>query len=448
MQLLVLQFVDPRQSPPRPVFNHHLGTLVALLRGEGFKVALEALPGFDADRLHQAIVHCRPQHIIAELTAGHIAAARRTLVAVAEKYHLPAVVLGPQATSRPAEAVSTPGVRALLLGEYEMSGLDYFQVVREGGDPAGLPGVWVNTDEGLVKGEPRAPIENLDELPRPERAIFDHARQVAETGELLLKSSHGCGGWCAHCCNDWYMELYGEQGPFARHRSVPALLDEIAALAEQSPQARLVRFVDHGFASDADWLGEFALEYPRRCPLPLSCHVRLTDVTPRTASALQAARCRQASVQLGCGSRFIRDEILGINISDDQILQATSLLKQAGIRLCAEVMLGNPYESEITLEETVKLVRAVAPDDVQARIFYPLPGTRAADLCAENGWISGRGEDYYWSGRSVLDMPSLPAGEINALAKRFPSLVKGQSRTGLSWLLRQISGQRKKGFLG
>jgi len=432
VQVLILQFVDPARIGGLAEFSHSIGVMSALLKADGFETALVAMPGFAPAALREAILRQRPQYVLTDLDVWNVSAARRTIGEIAQQYALPVAVFGTYATCSPEPAVSIPGVHALLRGEYEQSAAALLGAMRDGADPAGLEGVWVHTDSGLARGALRAPAP-LDSLPFPDRGLFDFGRIVRTTREAPFKVARGCPHWCAYCVNDWYSDLYGD--PPVRRRSVSHVLDEIDKVRAEWPGVENVKFYDHAFAADDAWLEEFAWEYPRRCGLPWRCHIRLIDVTERRAELLAAGGCRWTHTHLGSGSRFIREEVLAMFPSDEKIVSACRTLRAAGLRVAGEVFLGSPYESEITLEETLSLVRQAELDAVDPRVFFPAPATRAAELCEENGWISGRGDENYWLGRSVLDMPSLPAAQIDAAVTAFRSLLKRPQETALRRLL-------------
>jgi len=445
MQVLMLQFVDPTAREPLPVFRHEMGRLAAMLKDEGFGCTLVAMNGHRPDLLHRAVIEHRPQYILVELRPCSVTAARRTIVAIAERYCLPVAVFGPFATCKPARSVSIPGTRAVIPGEYVRPCVELMRAARDGADADGIAGTWVNTEDGLIKSDLPPLEEDLDAQPFPDRELFDYGRQVELTGEVEFKTSRGCPMWCAYCVNDWYMDLYAGKGEFVRRRSPGNVLEEIARTVSRYDGAQQVVFRDHCFATDEEWLGEFTSAYPHRCALPFSCHVRLESVTRRMAAMLSAGNCRQVHTHVGSGSRFIREEILSIHLSDRQIVGACRALKRAGMHIAAEVFVGSPYESEITIEETLSLLRRCDVDEVHPKVFYPIPGTRAAELCAENGWVSGRGEENYWKSQSVLDMPALSPQEINAIAARLPSLVRRSRRTTLRSLLDRLSRVPRRG---
>jgi radical SAM superfamily enzyme YgiQ (UPF0313 family) len=445
MQVLLLQFVDPTETRGLPVFSHELGVLGSRLKEHGFACRLLALRGHRSDELRRAVIEHRPRYVLAEVEPHSVAAAHRTLVELSETYSLPVGVLGVYATCRPTDALSVPGVRALVLGEYDSTALALLESVRDGADPAGIDGLWVRNEEGVVRGRLPDLRDDLDSLPAPDRELFGYERIVSATGEAHFKTSRGCRLWCAFCPNDWYMDLYEGRGTFVRRRSVGNVLHEVRRVLDRYPQARRAVFLDHHFATDADWLKAFADAWPDRCGVPFRCWVPLSGVTEAMATELSRAGCDEVHVHLGAGSRFIREEVLSIRLDDDAIVGACGVLRRAGLRVVAKVLLGCPYESEVSIEETVELAQRAEADEVRAEVFYPTPGTRTAELCGEKGWISGRGEENYWEGRSVLDMPSMPAEHIRAVASEFPRLVKGPPGN-VRGVLRKVSRTRRRGL--
>jgi radical SAM superfamily enzyme YgiQ (UPF0313 family) len=192
--------------------------------------------------------------------------------------------------------------------------------------------------------------------------------------------------------------------------------------------------------TDEPWLAEFVEAYRRKHSLPWRAHLPLAAVTPEVARLLAEGGCTRVHTHLGSGNRFIRQEVLAMKVSDAEVVRATGLLRAAGMKVAATVFVGCPYETEITLEHTVTLATQAGFDRVEGKVFYPAPGTRAAEVCRENGWLTGRGEECYWSGRSVLNMPALSAGQIEAVAEKFPSLLKRSGAAKLRKLLARHSG--------
>jgi len=58
------------------------------------------------------------------------------------------------------------------------------------------------------------------------------------------------------------------------------------------------------------------------------------------------------------------------------IREARENLRAHGIRACFFLQFGYPGEEWRDIEETIQLVREIAPDDIGVSVSYPLPGTK------------------------------------------------------------------------
>ncbi len=435
MRVLLLQFLDPRDKQGLPVFNQSLGVLSALLKQEGMEVHLEALAGHQPRKLHRAIIHRRPQWILADLNTRTYHWARRNLVTIAEKYQLPVLAAGQYATCRSARAISIPGVAALIRGPYPRAACRFLQSQDSQEPDPDIPGLWSRMDGHLLRAPLTREPPDWENLPFADRLIFQTAEQVQQSGELPFSAVLGCPQWCAYCINDWYLDLYPQSRQFVKRRDVEDLIEEIIETVATYPAARRVVFLNHAFAMDQAWLEEFAGQYPRACGLDMTCHVRLNALTPSIVSLLARANCTRVHTQIGCGSDFVRNEILTMQTSREQIAESVEMLNQAEIEISADVFIGAPYETEITIEETLDLLARLDIRDLRPKVFYPLAGTRSAELCTENGWISGHDLTGYWEQRSILDMPTLPGKLIDSIYRKLPDLLVSDRRRLLRKLL-------------
>jgi radical SAM superfamily enzyme YgiQ (UPF0313 family) len=212
--------------------------------------------------------------------------------------------------------------------------------------------------------------------------------------------------------------MYADLGVWTRRRSAESILDEIESLRQQFTGVRLVRFLDHAFALNQDWLADFLAIYRERCDLPFRCHLRANAIDATVVSGLAGAGCKLADMEIISGSDFIRNEIFTMELDEMQIRGAFELLRGAGIKTRVIVYLGSPYDSEASLEDTRALLRRIKPDTVSARPYFPWPGTAATGTCAENGWLQSRGEEQYHEDRCGIDMPACRPAAVAAFLKR------------------------------
>ncbi len=82
-----------------------------------------------------------------------------------------------------------------------------------------------------------------------------------------------------------------------------------------------------------------------------------------------------------------------------QIYDACENLRRNRIRACLFLQFGYPGEEWAEIEETIRMVRDVAPDDVGISVSYPLPGTKFHQIVS-----SQLGPKANWSDSADLSM--------------------------------------------
>jgi len=418
VRVLILQFVPDVRGRPVPRFEPKLATLLTLLKDREHDLSLLGLARFDVAAIKAALARALPQLIYADVSCVCVTAARRTFQYIQEHEFLPIVVGGEHATLDPADALSLPGVHAAAIGEPDASLVTYFERMKDPAINQVVQGVWLRDEQGLARPELPALVEDLDSLPFAERELFGYGQYVTGTGEIEIAIGRGCPQNCAYCVNDTVRQMYAERGTWVRRRSPEDVIEEIELLREKYADARIIRFLDHTFALDSDWLGEFLTLYPARCGLPFWCHVRANATSESIVRQLAQAHCRLVDVEVISGSDFIRNEIFTMELDELQIRDTFGWLRDAGIKTRAIVYLGSPYDSEASLEDTRALLRRIRPDTLSARPYYPWPGTAATETCRENGWLHSRGEDQYHQDKCGIDMPACRPDAVAAFLKR------------------------------
>jgi len=216
MRILIIQFISDTRGRPVPRFDPQLGTLAALLKRRGHELSLLGSARFDLDAIKSALARDLPQLIYADIAPVCVDPARRTLHYINEHQFLPFVAGGAYPTVDPAGCLSLPGVQAVAIGEPDASLITYLERIK---DPAGgqvVPGVWLRDEQGLVRPDMPALVENLDSLPFAERELFDYAAHIARTGQIEIAVGRGCPQQCAYCVNDWLQSIYENRGTWVR----------------------------------------------------------------------------------------------------------------------------------------------------------------------------------------------------------------------------------------
>ena len=126
-----------------------------------------------------------------------------------------------------------------ILGEGEVTVSEIVEKVSNNHDWSDVDGIAYKNAKGeMVINRPRSLIENLDELPFPNR-IFSNVPKL-----VGIASSRGCYGNCNYCSiNSFYKKCKGSK---ARRRSPENTVDEIFFLKEKY-NFEMFYFVDDNF---------------------------------------------------------------------------------------------------------------------------------------------------------------------------------------------------------
>ena len=171
----------------------------------------------------------------------------------------------------------------------------------------------------------------------------------AEYGHMaLLEVGKGCGRGCRFC-------LEGQVYRPVRHRSVAALGDTVARLA-QDPTNRRIGLVG-ACVSDYPWIGDL-LKVVEANGLELSISsLRADSLTDDLVSALARGGHRTLTVAPEAGTERLRRAIRKA-ITDEQLYTACDLVRRHGIpNLKTYFMIGQPTETVEDVEAIADLAR-------------------------------------------------------------------------------------------
>jgi len=422
-------FVYPL-SPPRPQvyrgYHHGIGHLAAMLRARGHVTSLFASHTCRQEEVERILGRERPDIVAVTSTTAEFPLAKRLIETILSYRRLPVFVGGVHATMVPEEVISIGGIRGLCRGEGEFGFARVVDSLEEGALDRTVPGFWFREGEEWIRNPPGPPTP-LQGLPFPDREIFAYARWAHETRKIIgaeFQGSRGCPFRCTYCCAPLYSDLYGAHA-YWRRRPVEELLEEVREVLARYPSLDRVGFHDDIFTLDREWLAAFCEQYPKSVGRPFWCNTRVGRITPEESVMLRKAGCVRVHVGIETGSPWLRKEILNRDISDEQILETFAFLKKAGLKRLAFNMLGLPYETEETLQQTVDLNRRIRPDRVHVTLYQPYPGSALTRLCEEKGLLESSAARDYYEEATIIRNPMLPKSVLYEYLRNFVSLVYG-----------------------
>lgn len=356
-------------------------------------------------------------------------------VAAAIKEALPHTINlfgGVHATSAPDAVASYPQVDALVVGEAERVILDLVQGLDGGRFPTDLPGLWTRRDGELISNPPAALLDDLDSLPMRDFELFYDVIPAMERNYLCI-ASRGCPNSCAFCPLDMYHRRYEEIGEKTRfrRRGVEATIDELRVVKARG-RAQTVSFMDEIFTLGRAWLDRFLEAYEREIGLPFWCYAYPSRLDPELLRAMRSAGCSMITMGIQSGSARVRRSVMDRRESDDQIVETATRIKEAGIRLSVDKIMGSPGETEEDLRQDLALFRRVAPDRLLCFPMTYFPGTAIIETALQTGDLNP--EDVRRIEHGHLEQ--LPAGgrlALNSTAYRQLRLQLGLIPLAGSW---------------
>ena len=216
---------------------------------------------------------------------------------------------------------------------------------------------------------------NPEEWPFPYRGWFNGKIQN-------IMTSFGCVKHCSYCYNSQWQEMYDHYQ--VRQRSVDSVLKE----AEQC-SGKLIFFQDDFFGWNIKWLREFAQKWNR----PYHCQLRIDAVNEERIELLKKSGCTGVTYAIESANEDIRKNILHRAVSDDRLWEKAKLIRESGLAVRTEQMLGIPTS---TLEDELRLLELncfLKPQIAWSSIYQPYRGTWLGEWCIKNGWYQGNNDD-------------------------------------------------------
>ncbi len=258
--------------------------------------------------------------------------------------------------------------------------------------------------------------EELDRLPFPDRELFYRYPEQKNNPIKHFISSRGCPFDCAYCYNHVFAKLY-KNSMRVRYRSPKNVINEIKEVMFNDP-TRFIYFQDDCFIINQNWLNKFLDLYKKSIKFPFHCLVRLDLLNEDIVKQLADSGCKCIRCAVESGNEHIRNKILKRNMTEEQIIEGTRLLKKYDIKFVLQNMLGLP---ETTLKEdleTLRLSIKCRPTLGWSSLFQPYPMTELGKDYIKD--IDSFNPSFY--DNTILDLPHKK--EVKRLQKLFGFITR------------------------
>ena len=381
-RLLFLQLNDFELHGPQ--------SIAAVAAGRGHTVGL-IIPSFER-KPWPAIRDFQPQVVGFSLATVERSEALAWAAAVKRRTGALVVLGGVDPTFRP-ELVDHPAVDLVGRGEGEFAMAELLDALDRGEDYTRIAGLWAKQDGLRIENPVRPLIEDLDQLPFPDKALYlERYPHFREYPIKFFLAGRGCPYGCSYCANHGLRELYPNRSRYVRFKSPGYFLAEMRRALERYP-ARTIGFNDDLFTYDEAWMAEFLAGYRREIGLPFFCAGRVDTMTETKARLLKENGCYSLWYGLESANEETRRQVLNRKMSNEVIRRGTALLKAQGLQTQSYNMLNLPGEGLEDGLATLRFNRELDNDFVVASLFQPFPGTELSRELLAAGRVRNL-EDY------------------------------------------------------
>ncbi|WP_234123010.1 B12-binding domain-containing radical SAM protein [Clostridium hydrogenum] len=311
----------------------------------------------------------RPKMIGLSCTTETYLSAVQIASIVKSKYPDIIIVFGGPHVSFEYEAALSTGVVDFVIcneGEISLKELcDY--CIRKERRLEDLKGIVYKKDGKTICAPSQPLICDLDEIPFPDRKLFDKLESYAHPA--TCSTSRGCPGKCIFCAAS------ALSGGKYRLRSAKNVVQEFAYL--KSLGFNHVEIIDDTMTASVKRLNEFLDELiSQDLGMTWYCESRVDVMTKELLTKMKKAGLNNIQFGVEAGSQKMLDS-LKKNITMEQIRNVFNWCNELRIMSSTNMIIGQPYDTPETINDTLNIAEEVASlgASVNFTVCTPFPGT-------------------------------------------------------------------------
>lgn len=257
----------------------------------------------------------------------------------------------------------------------------------------------LDRDVDCQRAPDRPASRSMDELPMPAYDLIDVPRYLGEWkrvhgfASIQFMTSRGCPFSCTWCARPIFGRKY-------RQYSAVRAVDELQYLVETYDIGHLWLF-DDTFVVRRGWVEAFCDEIVRRgISIRWECLARTDLVDRGLLEKMSKAGCARINFGFESGSQRVLDGMKkGTTAADAR--RVASDMHELGISMGGYVLFGYPGEEWEDIEQTIGLIRDIAPVDYSTSVAYPMPGTEFHTLVqdmmrTDDNWANEDPDSVKW----------------------------------------------------
>lgn len=304
--------------------------------------------------------------------------------AIREHVDAPTIVGGVHLSIYAKETLAYDALDYAVTGEAEHALPEMLDAIVRRRDLSTVRGIAYKQPDGRVVVTPRAADVDVDAAPFPARELLDNSLYYSFISKYknfsVFITSRGCPYKCIFC----------EQGSKAfRPRSPKNVVDELE-LCVKEYGIRELDFFDSSFTIRKQRVIDICDEINRRgLDIVWAARTRVDCITDDVLKAMRSAGCSRIYYGIESGNREIL-HTLKKSTSLEMYHDVVKRTKQHGIHTFGYFMVGNPYEDEATIRQTIRLALTLDLDYAQFSKVTPMPATEMYTLL-----LKEQGRDFW-----------------------------------------------------
>jgi radical SAM superfamily enzyme YgiQ (UPF0313 family) len=292
---------------------------------------------------------------------------------IKKNFEIPIIFGGIHATSVPEEVISHDFIDFAIMGEGEEALVELVKCLEKNKDYTRIKNLVFRKNNKIIKNEVRNLIEDLDSLPFPDKEIFYNFIPFAKKTYSIM-AGRGCPFSCTYCFNNMYKKIYHNKGLYLRKRSVDNVIKELK-IRKEKYNYNFVSIQDDVFMTDDKWLSEFCDKYAKEIRVPFRCIGHVNCINEGNIRMLKRAGCKIIQIGIQTTSDYTRKNIINRYENNGIIRKASRIIKENGITLEIDHIIGFPYEVEKDQIEAAKFYNEIRPDIINCYWLKCFPKT-------------------------------------------------------------------------
>lgn len=287
-----------------------------------------------------------------------------------------------------------PVVDYVVIGEGEGTFLDLVGAVEKGEKAGKIPGLALKNDGKVVKTPPRPLVQNLDELPIPDRSLLEQEYYSEIMGAMgsggrftTVLTSRGCPYDCKYCACAAFSHRK------IRYRSPESVVAELEQLHSQGYQE--VGIVDDNLLVNKQRVEKICnMLKEREIKLNFWAEGRVDNASREMLKAFAEVGCKIIYFGIESGTQKTLD-YFGKRTTPEMSRKAVRNCKEAGVEnVIGSFIVGAPIETESDVRQTLDFAMGLEGMDFpQINPLCISPGMEFWDMAVRGGYVD---EDKQW----------------------------------------------------